>query len=55
VWKGDGEVVIELATEERGQTIRGVSRMRSADIAKAFWIVEDHAEYLAYCWRRYHD
>lgn len=55
VWKGNGEVVIELATEDRAQTIRSVSRMRSADIAKAFWIVEDHAEYLADCWRRYHD
>jgi hypothetical protein len=54
VWKGDSEVVIDLPTARRGQIIRGVSRMRTADVAKAFWIVEDHAEYLLTRWREYH-
>jgi hypothetical protein len=55
VWKGAGEVVIELPTARRHQTIRSASHIRTADIANAFWIVEEHTDYLVACWRRYHD
>jgi hypothetical protein len=54
VWKGDGEVVIELARADRSQLVREVSGMRISDVTKAFWIVEEHAAYLLTCWRKYH-
>jgi hypothetical protein len=54
VWKGAAEVVIDLATPQRRQTIRRVSRMRTSDVVKAFWIVEAHTDYLMKCWRKYH-
>jgi hypothetical protein len=28
--------------------------VRSTDIATAFWIVEEHRDYLLECWREYH-
>jgi hypothetical protein len=55
VWEGKGEVVIELATVRRPQTIRSVAHMRTPDVARAFWIVEEHTEHLLASWRRYHD
>ena len=54
VWNADGEVVIELAVGEKPQTIRTVAGMRTSDVAEAFWIVEEHTEYLLQCWRKYH-
>ena len=54
VWKDDAEVVIDVATARRRQTIRSVSRMRTADVVKAFRIVEENADYLLTCWRQYH-
>lgn len=54
VWKDDAEVVIDLATPRRRQTIRSVSRMRTADVTKAFWIVEENTDYLLRVWREYH-
>lgn len=50
-----GEVVIQLAAHGRPQAIRDVAGMRSHDVAKAFWIVEEHTEYLLKRWREYHD
>lgn len=50
-----GEVVIELAAGGRPQRIRSTSGMRVADIAKAFWLVEDNAAYLLARWEEYHD
>ena len=55
VWKDDAEVVIELATSSRPQEIRNVSGMRATDVVRAFWIVEEHAEYLLTRWSQYHD
>lgn len=55
VWKEAAEVVIDLATSHRRQTIRSVARMRTADVTRAFWIVEEHTDYLLACWRQYHD
>ena len=49
-----GEVVIELAVLGRPQTIRDAVGMRSHDVATAFWIVEEHMNYLLKRWRDYH-
>ena len=49
-----GEVVIELATGGRQQTLRQIAGMRSADVAKAFWLVEENTDFLLDCWRTYH-
>lgn len=49
-----GEVVIELATANGVQTVRTVAGMRTREVAAAFWIVEEHTDYLLQCWRRYH-
>ena len=49
-----GEVVIELATAARPQTIRSVARMRTRDVTAAFWLVEAHTVYLLQRWREYH-
>lgn len=49
-----GEVVIELAALGRPQTIRDAVGMRSHDVATAFWIVEEHMDYLLERWRDYH-
>lgn len=54
VWNADGEVVIELAVGEKPQAIRSAAGMRAADITAAFWLVEEHTDYLLKCWRRYH-
>jgi len=54
VRKAGGEVVIELAIAGRRQTIREVWGMRAVDVTEAFWIVEEHTEYLLTCWREYH-
>ena len=54
VWKGDAEVVIELATTEVDQTIREIAGMRSSDVTQAFWIVEEHADLLLNRWREFH-
>jgi hypothetical protein len=54
VWKGEAEVVIELATADRPQAIRSHARMRAADVARAYWLVEDNTDHLLACWRRYH-
>jgi len=54
VWRDRAEAVIELAITGRPQVVRTVSRMRSADIVRAFWLVEEHTEYLLMCWRQYH-
>lgn len=54
VRNASGEVVIEFATASKGQMIRDVSEMRAGDVAKAFWIVEEHSDYLLECWREYH-
>jgi len=49
-----GEVVIELAVEGRMQSIRTVAGMRNREVAAAFRVVEEQAELLLACWRRYH-
>jgi len=49
-----GEVVIELETGRTPQRICEISGMRANDVAAAFWIVEEHAEYLMACWREFH-
>lgn len=54
VWNADGEVVIKLSVGEKPQTIRTVAGMPTSDVADAFWIVEEHTEYLLHCWRKYH-
>ena len=54
VRKTGGEAVIELASGGRPQVIRSVAGMRSADVVRAFRIVEEYAEYLLDKWREYH-
>jgi Domain of unknown function (DUF4160) len=54
VVKADGEAIIELADARRPQMLRTVARMRTADVVRAFRIVEEHAEYLLAKWRQYH-
>lgn len=54
VWHAGGEVVIELPAGDRPQAVRSVAGMRTADVTAAFWLVEEHADYLLQCWRRYH-
>ncbi|MBA3889648.1 MAG: hypothetical protein H0X64_03880 [Gemmatimonadaceae bacterium] len=46
--------MIELAGTDRPQAVRSVARMRASDVTAAFWIVEEHAEYLLKRWREYH-
>lgn len=50
----NGEVVIELAAPDRPQSIRYVAGMRTSDVTAAFWIVEEHTNYLLERWREYH-
>ena len=50
----EGETIIELASAGRHQTLRSVAGMRTADVVRAFRIVEEHAEYLLTKWREYH-
>lgn len=50
-----GEVVLDLAARGQHQRIRSAAGMRAADIAKAFWLVEDNTEYLLAKWEEYHD
>ena len=54
VQNADGEVVVELATQDSPQRIRQVAGMRDRDVLRAFWLVEARTEYLHVCWRRYH-
>lgn len=54
VWNADGEAVIELATTTHSQSIRSVWGMRTNDVATAFWIVEEHTDYLLERWREHH-
>lgn len=54
VLNADGEAVIELARSGQGQLIRSASGMKTADVVRAFRIVEQHSEYLLEQWRRYH-
>ena len=54
VWNADGEVVITLAVEDRPQTVRTVAGMRPADVTAAFWLVEEHTNYLLERWREFH-
>lgn len=54
VRSASGEVVIDLATGGRRQSIRYVAGMRPADITRAFWLVEDNTDYLLAGWREYH-
>lgn len=54
VRNANGEVVIELMTAHKRQTVRHVWGMRASDVTKAFWIVEEHTDYLLECWREYH-
>ena len=54
VRNASGEVVIELAALGRPQTIRDAVGMRSHDVATAFWIVEEHMDFLLKRWSDYH-
>lgn len=54
VWSADGEAVIDLATAVHPQSVRSVWRMRTNDVATAFWIVEEHMDYLLERWREHH-
>lgn len=52
---GRGDIVIELSQSADPPKIRRISRMKNQDAVVAFWIVEQHAEFLLRCWRKYHD
>jgi len=54
VRNADGEAVILLAGPGTPQTIREVAGMRTADVAAAFWLVEEHTAHLLERWRHYH-
>ena len=54
VWHAGGEVVIDLASRSAPQTIRSAAGMRTTDIARAFWLVEERHAFLLDCWRTYH-
>lgn len=54
VRKAGAEAVIELASGGRPQTIRSLAAMRTADVVRAFRIVEEHTEFLLAAWRQYH-
>ena len=54
VRNASGEVVIELAVGSKRQRIRSAFGMRDADIASAFWIVEENSDYLLARWEEYH-
>jgi hypothetical protein len=54
VQHADGEVVVELATDRRPQVIRTVAGMRTAEVVRAFRLVEEHAAFLLTKWREYH-
>ena len=54
VWNADGEVIIGLPARGRRQTIREVAGMGAADVTRAFWLVEAHANYLLERWNEYH-
>jgi len=49
-----GEAVIMLATTGRKQSLTSVTSLRDADVARAFWIVESHSEYLLERWTEFH-
>ena len=54
VRNADGEVVIELVRGRRAPIIRTAAGMRTADVVRAFRIVEAHTEHLLAAWRKYH-
>ncbi|MBX3174112.1 MAG: DUF4160 domain-containing protein [Gemmatimonadaceae bacterium] len=54
VRNSDGEVVIELARPDQGQVIRSAAGMKTADVVRAFRLVEERTEFLLDHWRRYH-
>ncbi|MEO6211728.1 MAG: DUF4160 domain-containing protein [Gemmatimonadaceae bacterium] len=54
VTNANGEV-ITLATAGKGQTVRQYVGMREKEVATAFDIVADHAEFLMRRWRSFHD
>jgi hypothetical protein len=54
VRKGNGSVVIELATSATRQRIRTSRDMSNRDIAEAFRLVEEHTDFLLDYWRRHH-
>jgi alkanesulfonate monooxygenase SsuD/methylene tetrahydromethanopterin reductase-like flavin-dependent oxidoreductase (luciferase family) len=54
VRNADGEVVIVLPVPGGAPAVREVAGMRADDVVRAFWIVEEHAEYLLERWREYH-
>ncbi len=54
VKNASGEVVIALATAGKGQTVRQYVGMRENEVATAFDIVSDHAEFLMRRWRSFH-
>jgi len=54
VLKANGEIVIELATDDEPQRVRDVYGMTGRDVIRAFRIVEDHSAMLWTEWRKYH-
>ena len=54
VHTAEGEVIIELASAATPQFVRKVKRVRDADVATAFWIVEQNADLLMRPWWMYH-
>jgi hypothetical protein len=54
VRKGNGSVVIELATPTARQRILESREMSDRDVAKAFRFVEEHADFLLGYWRKHH-
>lgn len=49
-----GEVVIILPSPDERAVIRGVAGLGPAAVTRAYWIVEEHAEYLRNRWREFH-
>jgi hypothetical protein len=52
--KANGEIVIELASDDEPQRIRDVYGMKGPDAIRAFRIVEEHSTMLWTEWRKYH-
>lgn len=54
VRNANGEVVIALATAGKPQIVRQYVGMRVREVATAFALVSDHAEFLLGRWRSFH-
>ncbi len=54
VYKAGTSVVIELAAATPRPAVREVAGMPSADVVKAFLIVEDHSAFLLEKWEEIH-